>query len=208
MCNARSSWERRKLMITLPSSLAAIYRPATDHDIRSWSFGALTRPRSPRGVTWQDQRGTLDDQSIFGPLRAFHCACGFYQGVQHKNMICHICFAKVTSPHVRRRRFGHINLSTPAAHPFGTKGETLVSVPVMPAVFWQTKPGEILAQIYDDFTLHSADWPGANKLNERNGHAVGSLLERLIEVLLPVASFALDWNLAEADTFAHGLALE
>jgi hypothetical protein len=29
-----------------------------------------------------------------------------------------------------------------------------------------------------------------------------------MEVLLPAASFAVDWSLAEIDTFAHGLALE
>jgi len=194
-------------MMILPPSLAATYRPATDHDIRSWSFGALTRPRSASVTTWQD-RGALDDQRIFGPLRPFHCACGKYRGVRHKNMICDLCGVKVTSLVVRRQRFGHINLSAAVVHPFGTKGETLVSVPVMPAVFWQAKPGEPLAQIYDELTFHSVDAPAADKLNQRNGHAVGPLLEQLMEVLLPVASFAVDWKLADADTFAHGLALE
>jgi len=62
--------------------------------------------------------------------------------------------------------------------------------------------------MYDDLILHSVDAPAANRLNQRNGHVVGALLERLMEVLLPVTSFAVDWNLAEADTFARSLALE
>ena len=194
--------------MSLPSSLAAIYRPATDYEVHSWSFGALKRPRPISGATWQNQRGTLDDQAIFGPLRPFNCACGKYQGVRHKNLICDICGTKVTTPDVRRQRFGHIDLSAAVAHPLGTKGEMLISVPVMPAEFGQAKPGEPLAQMYDDLILHSVDAPAANRLNQRNGHVVGALLERLMEVLLPVTSFAVDWNLAEADTFARSLALE
>jgi hypothetical protein len=195
-------------IMILPTSLAAIYRPAADHEVRSWSFGALKRPRPASEATWQDQRGTLHDQAIFGPLQPFNCACGKYRGARHKNMICDICGAKVTTPDVRRRRFGHIDLAAAVAHPLGTKGEMMASVPVMPAVFWQTKRGEPLIQIYDHLTLHSANAPVANKLNQRNGHAVGPLLEQLMEVLLPVATFAVEWTLAESDTFAHGLALE
>ena len=47
--------------------------------------------RTANAVDWHEQRGTLDDQGIFGPLREFACACAKYQGERHRGMICDRC---------------------------------------------------------------------------------------------------------------------
>src|SRR5262245_10581692 len=97
-------------MLRLPLSLAAMYRPATDREVHSWSFGAVKAPRNPGAGSYQGRRRTLDDQAIFGPVREFHCACGKYQGDRYRGMICDLCGVKMTIPEERRRRFGHIDL--------------------------------------------------------------------------------------------------
>jgi DNA-directed RNA polymerase subunit beta' len=69
-------------MLQLPPVLAARYRPATEREVHSWSFGLLKATRNPRATAWEQRRGTLEDQALFGPLRDFECACGKYRGPQ------------------------------------------------------------------------------------------------------------------------------
>src|SRR5262249_39107896 len=88
-------------MTSLPPFLAARYRFATTHEIRSWSFGVVRSRRTPDTTDWREQRGTLDDRQIFGPLREFECACGKYRGQEYRGMICDRCGVKITSPAVR-----------------------------------------------------------------------------------------------------------
>src|SRR5207302_9291944 len=95
-------------MVELPSTLAAAYRLATDREVRSWSYGVLKAFRNPDAQGWEQQRETLDDQRIFGPLREFECACGKYRGPRYRGMICDRCGVKITTPAARRHRFGHI----------------------------------------------------------------------------------------------------
>jgi hypothetical protein len=205
-------------MVRLPSSFAAVYRPATDREICSWSFGAVKAPRDLGAASWQARRGTLDDQAIFGPLRDFHCACGKYEGERFRGMICHLCGVKVTTREVRRQRFGHINLPVAVPHPLGEAGEDLSVVPVVPAAFWQAPAGGRLAQVYDELTravssgVSKALAAGHGGLPDwtagRAAEILAGELARLVDLLLPVATFAHEWDLADGQTLARGLALD
>jgi hypothetical protein len=141
-------------MLQLPPALAVLYRPATEREVRSRSFGLLKAPREPSATTgWEQRRGTLEDQAIFGPLRDFECVCGKYRGSKYRGMICDICGVKVTPTSVRRERFGHIELPSPVIHPLGQSGERLSAVPVLPAALVQGSPAR----------SERACWPGLFK---------------------------------------------
>jgi hypothetical protein len=113
-------------------------------------------------------------------------------------MICDICGVKVTTSAARRERFGHIELASAVPHPFGSAGERLSVVPVMPTVFVQSAGGRPLADLYEELLQPAT--------TEFGGRA--TVVERLFTLLLPVATLALEWELAERITFIHGLALE
>src|SRR4051794_17820030 len=83
-------------MLPLPSVLAARYWPATEREVHSRSFGLVMAPRNPAATTWEQRRGTLEDQAIFGPVEDFECACGKYRGPKYRDMICDRCGVKVT----------------------------------------------------------------------------------------------------------------
>jgi hypothetical protein len=185
-------------MIQLPPAIASRYRPATEREVHSWSFGQLKAPRHPHATGWEQRRRTLDDQAIFGPLRDFECACGKYQGPKHQNMICDRCGVKVTTPAVRRRRFGHIDLPVPIVHPLGQNAERLSAIPVLPAALIESRGGEGLADLYDEL-LRSI-------LSQALDGLSGSF-NRIIELLLPAVVFTHQWDLQEAQLLACGMAL-
>jgi hypothetical protein len=166
--------------------------------VRSWSFGELQSPRDSRAQGWQQERGTLDDQRIFGPLRDFECACGKYHGTQYQGMICDRCGVKLTSREARRKRFGHIELPSPVRHPLGEAAHLLCAVPVLPASFIESGAGQRLALVYEDLVGPVAAVP----------EGAAQALERLAELLVPIVTVAHEWTLPEAATLARGLALE
>jgi hypothetical protein len=183
-------------MISLPSFLAVHYRVATTREIRSWSFGQLHSRRNPDAAHWQEQRGTLDDQAIFGPVQEFVCACGKYRGAQHRGMICDRCGVKITSPSVRRERFGHVELGTDLRHPLGAETDQVAAFPVLPAVYIGSAAGDRLAERYEALVTRA----GAAAAEQ-------AALERVAEALLPAVQFAHEWRLVEASLLARGLAL-
>ena len=183
----------------LPLTLAEQYRPATDQEVRSWSFGEVKAMRFLAATNWEQQRGTLDDQRIFGPRTAFRCVCGKYQEAKYQNMICDYCGVKVTLPDVRHQRFGHMEMPLSIEHPLGEKGEQLSTIPVLPATFFESSGGKALAEVYEELIL--AVYGGsAEKI--RFGW------NRLVDLLVPVLTFAQKWDLQEAKVIARGLALE
>jgi hypothetical protein len=205
-------------MLRLSASLAAAYRPATDREVRHRSFGIVKAPRDAGAATWQARRGTLDDQAIFGPVRDFHCVCGKYQWERYRGMVCDRCFVKVTTRESRRQRFGHMELPVAVLHPLGELGERLSAIPVLPAAFWQAPAGSQLAQGYDELARAVAS--GVRKplasgcsglpdgVAEPLEQVLAAALDWLFAMMLPVAEFAHQWDLAEAQALAHGLALE
>jgi hypothetical protein len=107
-------------------------------------------------------------------------------------MICHWCGVKVTSTVARRERFGHIELVPEIPHPLGRGADLLAAFPVLPAAYVASHAGEPLAALYEE-------------LVERT---LASIVNRLVEIILPAVQLASEWNLAEGTMLARGLALE
>src|SRR5579872_6450943 len=105
-----SSYDRINDYASVKISLA---RP---HDIRSWSFGEVTKPETINYRTYRPEKDGLFCERIFGPEKDWEGACGKYRGMKYKGMICDRCGVKVTHSRVRRKRMGHIELAAPTVH--------------------------------------------------------------------------------------------
>jgi hypothetical protein len=196
MTGDSSFWQRSTDVLRLPESLAADYRLATAREVRHWSFGTVKSVGQTDAIGWEQQVGTLDDERIFGPLRDLACACGKYQGENHRGMICDWCGVKVTMREERRRRFGHIDLAVEVAHPLGDAGDLIRVVPVLSAGFRESPTGGGLAEAYE--ALVSAG---------RNTNKLTANLHTLIDILLPVATLAHEWSLPDSAVLARALVL-
>ena len=187
-------------MIELPPSLASTYEAVITQEVFSWSYGAVQRVRSVGANDWQGRRGTLDDESTFGPRLDDRCACGKYVGRQHRGIICDACGVKVAvAQPARRTRFGHINLQGPIPHPFGDEPLALEALPVLPVSFRASAAGSGVDDLYERVLLASE----AGDLR-----AVPARFEELAAKLMPILTQAHAWNLLEADQFARALCLE
>jgi hypothetical protein len=186
-------------MLRLPPVLNARYRLATSSEVHSWSFGLVKTVRRPPAISWEQCIGTLDDQGIFGPLRDFECACGKYWGAEYRGMICDRCGVKVTVREQRRRRFGHIELLDSIPHPLGDESDMVGAIPVLPAVFFESPAGRDLRRAYEDLieAVTAESWTD-----------IVAGLKYLVDYLLPVATLAHEWDLAESSILARGLILE
>jgi hypothetical protein len=186
-------------MLRLLPGLAGRYRLANVHEVRCWSFGQLKAVRRPDAANWRRRVDTLADERIFGPLCDLECPCGTYRGPACQGMICDRCGVKVTTRQARRERMGHIELPIQLPHPLGDESDLVSAVPVLLAVYFESVAGHPLAHAYESL-IEFADQASRDKLQ------VG--LEQLISVLLPVVTFAHDWNLGESVLLARGLVLE
>jgi len=95
---------------------------ASPEDIRSWSYGEVTKPETINYRTGRSERGGLFDERIFGPEKDYECYCGKYRRIRYKDIICEKCGVEVTRSIVRRERMGHIELATPVAHIWFLRG--------------------------------------------------------------------------------------
>jgi len=173
----------------IPEPFASDYRIATDQEIRSWSFGQITSPRGAKVAPLENHVGTLSDQRIFGPVTDDRCACGQYDGISHRGLVCDLCGVKVTTVEVRRTRFGHIDFqSGPVEHPLDSSAR-MGCFPVIPAVYLASKSGTELCLHYEQLLAGSAS------------------LIPLIESLTPPAENALQWQAGDADIFTRGMGL-
>ncbi|MEO1998582.1 MAG: hypothetical protein ABGZ17_25335 [Planctomycetaceae bacterium] len=173
----------------IPRPFAAEYRVATDHEIRSWSFGQITKPRVRSSAPLEDHIGTLTDQRIFGPCTDYRCACGKYDGAKNDGMVCDRCGVKVTTTDARRARFGHIEfLSGPVEHPFDSS-VNMGCYPVIPAVYLESRSGAELCLHYEQLLTGPA------------------ALIPLIENLIPAAEHAIQWQTSDSDIFTRGMGL-
>jgi hypothetical protein len=186
-------------MLHLPPLIAARYRAATEREVHSRSFGQLMAPRNPDATGWEQRRGTLDDQAIFGPLRDFECACGKYEGPKYQNMICDRCGVKMSTRAARHQRFGHIDFPGPIVHPLGQSAEPLSAIPVLPAAFVESRGGAAgLADVYDELVRSTSS-------DSLKGLVASFNL--LMELLLPAVIVAHEWDLQDAEVLACALAL-
>lgn len=89
---------------------------ASPEQIRSWSYGEVTKPETINYRTLKPERDGLFDEKIFGPEKDFECACGKYKRQRFEGKTCERCGVEVTKSTVRRYRMGHVDLATPATH--------------------------------------------------------------------------------------------
>ncbi len=95
---------------------------ASPEQIRSWSYGEVTKPETINYRTLKPEKDGLFCERIFGPTKDWECYCGKYKRVRYKGIICDKCGVEVARAKVRRERMGHIELASPVSHIWFFKG--------------------------------------------------------------------------------------
>jgi len=95
---------------------------SSPEQIRSWSYGEVTKPETINYRTLKPERDGLFCERIFGPTKDFECYCGKYKRIRYKGVICDKCGVEVARAKVRRERMGHIELACPVSHIWFAKG--------------------------------------------------------------------------------------
>ncbi|MDA0365561.1 MAG: DNA-directed RNA polymerase subunit beta', partial [Chloroflexi bacterium] len=95
---------------------------ASPAQIRSWSYGEVTKPETINYRTLKPEKDGLFCEKIFGPQKDFECHCGKYKRVRYKGIVCDKCGVEVARSKVRRERMGHISLAAPVTHIWFAKG--------------------------------------------------------------------------------------
>ena len=95
---------------------------ASPEQIRSWSYGEVTKPETINYRTLRPEKDGLFCERIFGPTKDWECACGKYKRVRFKGIVCDKCGVEVARAKVRRERMGHIELASPVSHIWYFKG--------------------------------------------------------------------------------------
>jgi DNA-directed RNA polymerase subunit beta' len=94
---------------------------ASPDEIRSWSYGEVTKPETINYRRLRPEKDGLFCEAIFGPTKDYQCYCGKYKNIRYKGITCEKCGVQVTRSSVRRERMGHIELATPVAHIWYTR---------------------------------------------------------------------------------------
>ena len=89
---------------------------ASPQQIRSWSYGEVTKPETINYRTLKPEQGGLFCERIFGPQKDWECHCGKYKRIRYKGKVCERCGVEVTKAKVRRERMGSIELAAPVSH--------------------------------------------------------------------------------------------
>src|SRR5712691_1784343 len=95
---------------------------ASPEQIRSWSYGEVTKPETINYRTLKPEKDGLFCERIFGPTKDWECYCGKYKRVRFKGIVCDKCGVEVARSKVRRERMGHIELASPVSHIWFVKG--------------------------------------------------------------------------------------
>ncbi|MCD6453061.1 MAG: DNA-directed RNA polymerase subunit beta' [Dehalococcoidales bacterium] len=95
---------------------------ASPEQIRSWSYGEVTKPETINYRTLKPERDGLFCERIFGPTKDYECSCGKYKKIRYKGVICDKCGVEVARAKVRRERMGHIELACPVSHIWFARG--------------------------------------------------------------------------------------
>ncbi|MCH8060926.1 MAG: DNA-directed RNA polymerase subunit beta' [Chloroflexi bacterium] len=95
---------------------------ASPDQIKTWSYGEVTKPETINYRTLRPERDGLFCERIFGPTKDWECYCGKYKKIRYKGVICDRCGVEVARSKVRRERMGHIALAAPVAHIWFSKG--------------------------------------------------------------------------------------
>src|SRR6266852_6980134 len=95
---------------------------ASPEQIRSWSYGEVTRPETINYRTLKSEPDGLFCERIFGSEKDWTCSCGKYRKARAAWIICEKCGVEVAPSSVRRERMGHIELAAPVVHPWYAHG--------------------------------------------------------------------------------------
>ncbi len=111
----------RRKDLTLKDFKALRLSLASPEQIRSWSYGEVTKPETINYRRLRPERDGLFCEAIFGPTKDWQCACGKYKHIRFRGVTCERCGVEVTRSSVRRERMGHIELAAPVAHIWYTR---------------------------------------------------------------------------------------
>ncbi len=89
---------------------------ASPEEIRSWSYGEVTKPETINYRSFKPERDGLFCERIFGPVKDWECHCGKFKRIRFRGHVCDRCGVEVTLSKVRRERMGHIELAVPVVH--------------------------------------------------------------------------------------------
>ncbi|MBQ2048677.1 MAG: DNA-directed RNA polymerase subunit beta' [Schwartzia sp.] len=95
---------------------------ASPEQIRSWSYGEVTKPETINYRTLKPEKDGLYCERIFGPQKDWECHCGKYKRIKYKGKKCEKCGVEITRSKVRRERMGSIELAAPVSHIWYFKG--------------------------------------------------------------------------------------
>ncbi len=91
-------------------------RIASPEEIRSWSYGEVTKPETINYRSFKPEKDGLFCERIFGPVKDWECHCGKFKRIRFRGHVCDRCGVEVTLSKVRRERMGHIELAVPVCH--------------------------------------------------------------------------------------------
>ncbi|MBI2330230.1 DNA-directed RNA polymerase subunit beta' [Candidatus Daviesbacteria bacterium] len=128
---------------------------ASPEQIKSCSFGEVTKPETINYRTLKAEKDGLFSENIFGPTKDYECYCGKYKRIRYRGVICDKCGVEVTQSKVRRERMGHINLASPVAHSWFVKG-----APSKLSLILDISPKDLEAVIYFASYLVTSVDPG------------------------------------------------
>ena len=79
---------------------------ASPEQVRSWSYGEVTKPETINYRTLKPEKDGLFCEKIFGPTKDFECYCGKYKRVRYKGIVCDKCGVEVTRSQGAARAHG------------------------------------------------------------------------------------------------------
>ena len=155
---------------------------ATAQNIRSWSSGEVKKPETINYRTLRPEKDGLFCEKIFGPQKAWECACGKYKRVRFKGIVCERCGVEVTSDKVRRDRMGHIALSAPVVHIWYLRGTRswLAYLLMGTAPKEELKAKQLEKVIY--FAAHMVTFVDVDRRHEDLSDLRQALSEELVEI--------------------------
>ena len=107
--------------------------------------------RATSSVRWQDKKGTLEDESIFGPRQDYQCFCGRVVGREFQDEFCPFCGSDIEKSDCRSSKFATIALGEAIPHPFEAIPSDLWIIPVLPASLREKQ--ENLDRLYDEIIV-------------------------------------------------------
>jgi len=159
---------------------------ASPEQIRSWSYGEVTKPETINYRTLKPEKDGLFCERIFGPTKDWECYCGKYKRVRYKGIVCDKCGVEVARAKVRRERMGHIELASPVSHIWYFKG-----TPSYLGILLDVTPRNLEKILYfanyivtkiDEDARREALGHSMADMEERVGSIQNSREERLIEI--------------------------